>query len=64
MINKKEPKSWHTCMECGDKFYPNTDKSNWYGITCSMGTCPDCGKEDITLIPIDDFKYYNTPFFD
>jgi len=50
-----KPKSWNTCEPCGDKFFPNVNKSNWHGITMSIGTCPDCGTEDVTLIPIRDF---------
>ena len=53
--SKKETKPWHFCEECGDKEYPNADKSQWTGITVMTGKCPICGKE-ATLIPRADFE--------
>lgn len=55
MENPNQPKSWHTCWECGDKFFPNCDKKLWHGITVMEGTCPDCGEKNTTLVPLDDW---------
>lgn len=50
-------KSWNTCEECADKAFPNFDKSRWAGgITVMIDqTCPDCGKEGVTLTPLADY---------
>ncbi len=45
-------KSWHTCKKCGEK---ELGKLTAGGITVMMGDCPDCGKEEVTLIPLSDF---------
>lgn len=54
---KDKPKSWNTCSECGDRFFPHCNKSNWKAITVMINqTCPDCGKEGVELIPISDWE--------
>lgn len=53
---KKKPKSWHTCEDCGDKFFPKANKQYWSAITVTEGNCPDCDKKKVTLIPISDFQ--------
>lgn len=53
-----KPKDWVTCYDCGLKFFPNAKTERWAGgITCHEGTCPDCGVENATLIPISDYRY-------
>jgi hypothetical protein len=52
-------KAWNTCSECGDKFYKRTKEwkaEHMAGITCTAGTCPDCGKENVVLIPHSDYR--------
>jgi predicted nucleic acid-binding Zn-ribbon protein len=61
---KVGPKSWHTCSKCGKKFFPKVDQKKFMGITVMLGTCPDCGDKNVTLIPITDFRTYNTPYWD
>ena len=57
-----KPKSWNTCSDCSDIFYPHADKEAGTGITVSMGVCPDCGKQNVCLIPIRDFEDHGNDF--
>ena len=50
-------KPWNLCKECGDKEYPKADKNKMNGITVCRGKCLICGKENVTLIPREDFEY-------
>ena len=45
------------CPDCGDELYPKHKIEG--AITVSMGTCPRCGKEKVTLIPTRDFETNN-----
>lgn len=55
--NKPQQEYWHLCEECGDKQYPQVDKSKWTGITVMAGKCPVC-KKQATLIPVADWDGY------
>lgn len=50
-------KSWNVCSTCGFKKYPKADKNKMIAITVSKGTCVECGKKNVTLIPWSDFEY-------
>lgn len=54
MITEK----WYSlCGTCGDKLFPNADKSKMTGITVHQGTCPRCGLTKEWLVPISDYEY-------
>jgi len=53
----KKPKSWNCCGGCGLKIFPKSDPKKMTGITVTMGTCPECNRKGMILIPIRDFQY-------
>ena len=48
--------TWHRCDDCQTRLggkMPDGDRC----ITVMMGTCLECGKEDVRLIPNSDYSW-------